>query len=95
MPSSTGTPLDGRNVFRDSQELLDAAAIGHQRFHDLRHTTATFLLAAGVSQCVPLEILGHSQISLTINTYAHVMPSVLGEAATRLSVLFPGAQDAV
>jgi integrase len=95
-PSSLGTPLGGRNVFREYQELLAAAGIPHKRFHDLRHSTATFLLAAGVAERVVMEMLGHSQISLTMNTYAHVLPAVLGEAAEKLGALFtiPRASEA-
>ena len=51
------------------------------RLHDLRHTAASLLLAEGVHPRVVMEILGHSQISLTMNTYSHVLPSVLREAA--------------
>jgi integrase len=49
--------------------------------HDLRHTTATLLLAQGVPARVVMEILGHSQISVTLNTYSHVA-SDLARAAT-------------
>lgn len=96
-PSAAGTPLNARNVFREYQELLTAAGIPHKRFHDLRHSTATYLLAAGVTERVVMEMLGHSQISLTMNTYAHVLPAVLGEAAARLDAMFPsdhGTQQA-
>jgi integrase len=51
------------------------------RFHDLRHTHATLLLAAGVHPKVIQERLGHSQISLTLDTYSHVIPSLQTEAA--------------
>ena len=51
------------------------------RFHDLRHTHATLLLAAGVHPKVVQERLGHSQISLTLDTYSHVIPSLQDEAA--------------
>ena len=87
-PSAVGTPLGGRTVFREYQELLTLAGVPHQRFHDLRHSTATFRLAVGVEARVVMEMLGHSQISLTMNTYAHVLPSVLGEAAEKLGALF-------
>ena len=44
------------------------------RFHDLRHTAATLLLVQGVDARTTMETLGHSQISLTLNTYSHVLP---------------------
>ncbi|MGC4863685.1 tyrosine-type recombinase/integrase [Micromonospora sp. DT68] len=52
--------------------------------HDLRHTAASVLLAQGVPARVVMEILGHSQISVTLNIYAHVAPEVAREAAARL-----------
>jgi integrase len=44
------------------------------RLHDLRHTAASLLLSEGVAARVVMEILGHSQISVTLNTYSHVAP---------------------
>jgi integrase len=87
-PSSVGTPLGPRNVYRDYQTLLAAAGLPRFRFHDLRHSTATFLLAAGVDLKTISVLLGHSQISLTMNTYAHLTPALLGDAAAKLDALF-------
>jgi integrase len=53
-----------------------------QRFHDLRHACATMMLTQGVAPRVVMETLGHSQISLTINTFSHVFPE-LGRAAAK------------
>jgi Phage integrase family len=54
------------------------------RFHDLRHTAATLLLVQGVDARTTMETLGHSQISLTLNTYSHVLPGLQAEAAKRM-----------
>ncbi len=54
------------------------------RIHDLRHTAATLLLAQGVHPRVVMETLGHSQVSLTLDTYSHVLPSLQAEAAKRM-----------
>ena len=51
------------------------------RFHDLRHTCASLLLAQGVQPRVVMEVLGHSQLSVTMDLYSHVMPTALREAA--------------
>jgi hypothetical protein len=51
---------------------------------DLRHTTATLLLTQGVHPRVVMETLGHSQVSLTLDTYSHVLPSLQAEAARRM-----------
>ena len=54
------------------------------RVHDLRHTCATMLLSKGVHPKVVQELLGHGQISLTLDTYSHVLPTMQEEAARTL-----------
>jgi integrase len=76
-----GTPLDARNVHREFKAVLKAADLPLVRFHDLRHTAATLLLAQGVDPRTIMETLGHSQISLTLNTYSHVVPALQRGAA--------------
>ena len=63
-----GTAMDPRGTSREYHALLEAAALPSVRFHDLRHTAATLLLAQGVDPRTIMETLGHSQISLTLNT---------------------------
>ena len=74
--SSIGTPLEPRNVVRKFHALLKKAELPHSRFHDLRHSCASLLLAQGVPARTMMEILGYSQISRTMNTYAHVTPAM-------------------
>ena len=88
--SSTGTPLDGRNLTRRFQRALELADLPRLRFHDARHTCATLLLAQGVQPRVVMETLGHSQISLTMNTHAHVVPVLQHEAAERMESILSG-----
>lgn len=80
-----GRPLIARNVFRSYQRLLLKAGLPHKRFYDLRHTCATLLLAQGIDPRTIMETLGHSQISLTMNTYAHVLPALQQDAARRMN----------
>src|SRR5215467_4665470 len=54
------------------------------RFHDLRHSAATLLLAQGVSPRYITELLGHTQVSFTMQTYAHVLPEVQKQVATKM-----------
>ena len=78
-----GGPLDPRNINREWEGEPDDPAgrwITHVRLHDLRHSCASFLLAQGVSARVVMEILEHSGIAITMNTYAHVLPTLLGSA---------------
>ncbi len=57
------------------------------RFHDLRHTAATLMLEQGVHPKVVQERLGHSDITLTLNTYSHVLPSMQESAAEKMGAL--------
>jgi integrase len=82
-----GTPVDPRNDFREFKKLLDRGSLPSVRLHDLRHTAASLLLAQNVPARVVMEILGHSQIALTMNTYSHVAPEVSREAADRMARL--------
>jgi integrase len=85
--TSIGTPLDGRAVTKRLQWHLAEAGLPRQRFHDLRHACASFLGAIGVSPRVVMDTLGHSQISLTMNTYSHVFPEAGQDAANRMDLL--------
>jgi integrase len=82
-----GTPLDARNVVRQYHALLAKAGLPRLRFHDLRHTAASLLLAQGLELRVIQHVLGHSQISLTANLYTHVMPVLLKEAAAKMDAV--------
>lgn len=79
--STRGTPLDRWNLSREFHLLLESAKLPKIRFHDLRHTAATLLLVQGINPKVVQETLGHSQISLTLDTYSHMLPSLRREAA--------------
>ena len=89
-PSSVGTPLDGSNVTHRLQKILAGAGLPRQRFHDLRHCCASLLLAQHVPMRVVMEILGHSQIALTMDTYSHVMPVLRNEAAGLMDAILAG-----
>lgn len=90
--TQTGAPIEPRNATRGFKRVLARAGIREIRFHDLRHSCATLLLVQGVSPRVVMEMLGHSQISLTMNTYSHVLPALQREAAARLEALLGSDQ---
>jgi integrase len=92
--TDAGLPLDGVNVTRAFQRLLKNAGLPKMRFHDLRHACASFLLANGASMRVVMEQLGHSQIGLTMNTYGHVMPEALLDAAEKMEAVLAQKRDA-
>lgn len=59
----------------------------HVRFHDLRHTNASLMLASGISSKVTSSRLGHSKVSITLDLYSHVMESIDREAAEKIDKL--------
>ena len=63
------------------------------RLHDLRHSNATAMIAAGINAKVVQHRLGHANVSITLNTYTHVLPEMDQEAADKLNnALFPSTQ---
>jgi integrase len=76
--STIGTPLNRHNLIpRSFKPLLQKAGLPRTvRFHDLRHTCATLLLSKGVHPKFVQELLGHATISITLDTYSHVLPGM-------------------
>lgn len=89
--TALGRPLNDSNVTHMFQRHLERAGLPRQRFHDLRHACASLLLAQGVSPRTVMDILGHSQITLTLNTYSHVTPALRTDAATKMDDLLAPA----
>ncbi len=90
--NAIGSPVEVGNMIRRSfRPILVKAELPIIRFHDLRHSAASLLLALGVHVKVVQELLGHSQISLTLDTYSHVLPSLQAEAVDRLDALLSGS----
>ena len=82
-------------VAKAFQRLLRQAGLPRVRFHDLRHTAATLMLTAGVHPKIVSERLGHASVSITLDTYSHVLPSLQQEAAERMdAILAPPPPEA-
>lgn len=79
-----GGPLSGFHVRRRFNALLAVAGLPPMRYHDLRHGAASLMAAQGVPVRVAMELLGHSQVSTTMNVYAHVAPELGRDAADRM-----------
>jgi integrase len=86
----SGGPLYGTAVYREFVAAAKAAGLPRIRFHSLRHTAASLLLAQGTHPRVVMEMLGHSTIALTMNTYSHVIPALERNAADRMNALLSG-----
>ena len=78
----SGAPIDPDNLSHEFRRIINQAELPLGTFHGLRHSFATALLSANVHPAVVQSALGHSSITLTIDTYSHVMPG-LEEAAAR------------
>jgi integrase len=80
--SETGTLINPTNLRQRSfASLLKRAGLPKMRFHDLRHTCATLLLGRGVHAKFVQELLGHANISITLDTYSHVLPGMGDQTA--------------
>ncbi len=89
-PSTIGTIADSANVTHAFHDALQRAELPRQRFHDLRHLAASLMLAQDVNPKVMQEILGHSQMSMTMDLYSHLMPSAKKDVAARMDALLTG-----
>jgi integrase len=79
--SEVGTPLGHANVYHRFVKLSARAGVPRIPFHGLRHTHATLLMKHGVHPKVASERLGHADITLTLQTYSHVLPQMQQQAA--------------
>ena len=87
--TTKGTPLSRHNVHtRSFKPLLERAGLPRAfRFHDLRHSFATLIGSSGGHAKVVQEMLGHANISVTLDLYSHVLPDMKEEAVDRLGAL--------
>lgn len=90
--TEVGTPINPNNLRnRGFLRILEAAGLPRIRFHDLRHSYATFLALQGVSDTVMQRVLGHSTITITKNLYVHVLERQKEEAARKVDAFFQTA----
>jgi integrase len=83
-------PLEGTAITKRLQRHLEAAGLPRIRFHDLRHSAASMWISAGVPIRVVADMLGYSNIGLTLNTYAHASTDMQREAAKTMGRLLGG-----
>lgn len=83
----SGRPVEPRNLYRSFGRITVAAGLPQVRLHDTRHGCASLLFAAGVAPRTVMEILGHSQIAVTMNVYTHVSDESRREAMSHMDRL--------
>lgn len=84
------------SAFRErASHAIGRAGLAGLRPYDLRHSAATLLLAAGEHPKIVAELLGHSRIGLTLDTYSHVIPGMVDRATDRLEHLILGTAQEV
>src|SRR5207302_10644095 len=71
-PNRRGEPQESSSVTSALAQALQKAGLRRIRVHDLRHTTASILLEAGIHAKIVQDVLGHSTVSLTLDTYSHL-----------------------
>ena len=85
-----GTPVRTHSIGQAFQRLLARTDLPRIRLHDLRHTHATHLLAAGANPRIVSERLGHASVGFTLDTYGHVLPGQQAEAVAAVAALVRG-----
>ncbi|EOQ22264.1 hypothetical protein KQ1_05841 [Bacillus cereus BAG3O-1] len=90
MCTPSGTSITPANVRRSLNALIQKAAVSKIRFHDIRHTHATLLLAKGVNVKVISERLGHSNIKITFDNYLHVFLTKQEDAVYKIEGILSG-----
>jgi integrase len=88
-----GTHLGPNHVVEEFKLLLKQAGLPDIRFHDLRHSAATLLLSLGIHPKVVQELLGHTQISITMDVYSHVLLGMQQDAMGKLNEALRRRED--
>lgn len=84
-PNDHGNYMRAAMLSKHIKRLLEQAGLPDMRFHDLRHSAASILLAMGVPIKVVQEILGHSSPRITLEVYGHVSAGMQAEAAEKIN----------
>ncbi len=88
-----GQPLKPNSLTHEFVRFIAGTALPRVRFHDLRHSHATHLLASGVHPKIAQERLGHATVAITLDLYSHVLPGMQADAASRVDEALRQALD--
>jgi integrase len=86
-----GAPIPPRSLTRGFRRFMRQHKLPQIRLHDLRHSHATHLLAAGIHPKIAQERLGHATVSITLDTYSHVLPGMQDEAVAKVDAAIQAA----
>ena len=86
--SKVGTYIEARRINSTLEKILKQAGVEHINFHALRHTFATRALENSVPAKVVQKMLGHADVSLTLNTYTHVLKETLHDEIGKMDNIF-------
>ena len=90
----TGNPPDYRHIYDNYfKPIIETAGLPSIRLYDLRHTCATLLLAANENPKIVSERLGHASVTMTLDTYSHVLPDMQEKATAKLEEILFNAED--
>ncbi len=92
-PDLAGGYLNPIHVLRMFKKILEQAGLPHMHFHDLRHSAASILIGMGINPKVIQELLGHSDISITLGIYGHLFPSMQQDVVERWQDVFGDKSD--
>lgn len=85
--TKNGTHLNQGNINRGHKAICKKAGLNPVPFHALRHTYATRMLEAGENFKTLQTLLGHAQLSTTMDIYTHILSETLQSSATKLDIL--------
>jgi integrase len=88
-----GSPAWPGSLTRSFRDFMRRHGVPQIRLHDLRHSHATHLLKAGVHPKIAQERLGHSTVSITLDTYSHVLPGMQDDAAAKVDAAIRAAMN--
>jgi len=88
-----GAPLKPNSLTHEFARFIAGSKLPRIRFHDLRHSHATHLLASGVHPKIAQERLGHATVAITLDLYSHVLPGMQADAASRVDEALRQALD--
>lgn len=89
-PARDGQPFNPEHFWREFVTRCDRYGVPRIALHDLRHTHATLALHEGIHPRIVQERLGHSTISITLDVYSHVLPTMQAEAAAKIGAAVLG-----